>query len=168
MAKQRNELSEKQWQAISLLKSGMARKDVAKECGWKIDYFKKLCSGDISTCGYTADLFKKELLKVVAEQAEDTKALVEENTLTVQRMIKFELGELEKKQADKKSLSLEEQKLICTLTNSISNCKPTVSVGSIAYSYTQGLTPEELLHEFTRLTSIAESSFNRRPVQEPE
>ena len=59
----RGKLSEKHWQAIKLLRSGISRKEVAALMGWSYDYFKDLCSGDVSKCGFTAELFNNAIKK---------------------------------------------------------------------------------------------------------
>lgn len=159
--KQAETLSEKHWQALKLIEEGLARKAVAGKMGWSPDYFKKLCAGDIENCGYTADLFKKELNKVEEKRDEATKVLIKENVSTAQGLIQSVLAEFK----SKKKLKEEEKKLLATLTNALNKSTPSVNIKNLSYSYTQGLTPEELIYEYERLRSITESSFNSRRVQ---
>lgn len=160
----RGELSEKHWKALKLLEQGLERKDVAAQCGWGPDYFAELCAGDIEKVGYTADLFKKELQKITAKGEEETKTLIKENIKVAQRLVKRTLIELEAK----KKPTEAEKKLIVSLNNTLNKSTPSVSIGSLSYSYTQGLKPEELIYEFTRLRAIAEGSFDRRGVQDSQ
>lgn len=159
----KNELTEKHWQALKLIESGMARKDVAVKIGWGPDYFKKLCSGD-PCVGTAADLFKKEVQKIESKRDEDTKALVKVNIQDAQEQVKRVLSEFK----SKKRLNYDDKKILVTLTNALNKSTPPVNIKNLSYSYTSGLTPEELIHEFTRLKSIAESSFDRRAVQKPD
>lgn len=159
--KPKGKLEEKHWQALKLLEAGEARKTVAEKIGVGINYFNDLCNGNIETAGITADLFKKELSKISAKREENIKLLVKENQETCQGQIKRALNDLK----SKKRLGYDDKKLLASLNNSLNKSTPAVSIGSLSYSYTSGLTPEELIHEFTRLKSIAESSFDRRPVQ---
>lgn len=160
--KQKTELSEKHWQALRMIEEGVARKDVAAKMGWGVDYFKKLCCGDVSTVGYTADIFKKQLQQIESKIEEETKALVKENTCLAQEQVKRVLKEFK----SKKRLNYDDKKLLSTLTNVLNNSTPAVSIKNLSYSYVSGLTAEDLLHEFTKLKSIAEASFNRGRVQE--
>lgn len=163
MGRLRAELSEKHWQALRLLEEGMSRNDVAVKIGWSQDHFKKICQGDISSAGYTADLFKKELQKISVKQEEETRNLVKDNIRIAQLLVKDTLADIivKKKKTD------VDKKLIVSLTNALNKSTPSVSIGTLSYSYTQGLKPEELIHEFTRLKTIAEGSFDRRGVQTP-
>ena len=61
MGAPRGKLSEKHWQAIKLLRAGFSRREVATRIGWSLDYFQDLCSGNVSKCGFTAELFHQEL-----------------------------------------------------------------------------------------------------------
>lgn len=153
-------LEDKHWQALKMLEAGEARKIVAEKMGVGINYFNDLCNGNIQSAGLTADLFKKELQKIQSTRDENIKKLVKENVETCQGLIRRTLLELK----SKKRLNHEEKKLLATMTNALNKSTPTVSIGNLSYSYTTGLTPEELIHEFTRLKSIAESSFDRRGV----
>ncbi len=162
--KQSTKLSEKQLQALELIKGGMPRKEVAAQMGWGIDYFKKLCSGDIDSGGYIADIFKKELQKIEADKDENIKVLVRDNIETAQSLIRISLAELKAK----KKLDNVEKKLLTAFTNSLNKSTPAVNIKSLSFSYTKGLTPEELIHEFSRLKGIAEGSFDGRGIQKTQ
>lgn len=164
MAKQKTKLSEKHLQALELIKGGMPRKEVAAQMGWSVDHFKKLCCGDIANCGYTADLFKKELQQIEEGKDENIKILVRDNTEAAQSLIRVALSEL----ATKKKLDYAEKKLLALLNNSLNKSTPKVNIKSLSFSYTKGLNPEELIHEFSRLKGIAEGSFDNRGVQKTQ
>ena len=163
MTRKRAELNERHWKALKLLEErNLSRKEIAAECGWKIDYFNELCAGNIEKVGYTAELFKTELKRIEKKHDDLIKKLVKANTIAAQELIHETLTELK----SKKRKDMEEKKLIATLTNCLAKSTPSMNVGNLSFSYTKGLNPEELIHEFRRLKTIAESSFDRRGVQE--
>jgi len=165
MAGKPGQLSEKHWKALALFEEGnLSRKEIAEAIGVSYDYLSELCSGDTSKAGQVAGLFKAEYLKIQKKHQEETKLLIEENTLSAQLAIKRVLDEL----LLKKKLTSEDKKLISMYTNALAKCQPNVSVGSVSFSYVKGMTPEELIHEFKRLKSIAESSFDRRAIPDSE
>jgi hypothetical protein len=157
--KPKNELSEKHWQALKLIEEGVSRKEVASRMGWGPDYLKKLCCGDVQAAGTAADLFKKQIIQIEEKLEEESRILVKHNSLVAQEQVKRILHEIN----SKKKLTYDDKKTVASLTGILNNSTPKVSIGNLSYSYTQGLSAEDLLHEFTRLKSIAESSFNRSP-----
>lgn len=158
MGRKQTGLSEKHWQALKLIEEGALNyKEIAKQIGWGEDYFFDLRSGNVERAGHAADLFAKEMQKIDAKNDSIARSLIKENIVTAQELLKRALADLKSKEV----MSHEDKKLLGTLTNCLSKSIPNVSVDSLAYSYTKGLTPEELIHEFTRLKAIAESSFDR-------
>lgn len=155
---QRTELSEKHWQAIKLSEDGTLNYgEIAEKVGWSREYFYELRSGNVEVAGAIAPLFQQEYKKVEEKRDINIRRLVKENTEVAQSIIKEDLAELK----SKKKRTLEEKKLIGTLQNALSKCTPSVSVGSVSFSYVQGLNAEDLLRECRRLKGIAEQSFNR-------
>jgi len=154
----RGELSEKHWQALKLLGQGLPRKEVAAHMKWSYDYLGDLCAGDISKAGYTAELFKKQVMKTEETRDENTNTLIKVNALLIQELIFRVLKELEAK----RKLSMDDKRLIVALCNSLNKSKAQTEVKSVAYSYVDGLTPEEMIYEYQRLTAIAENSFNNK------
>ena len=163
MGNQKTRLTETHLQALKLLEEGNLNfNEIAEKCGWSRDFFYYLRSGNIEKCGYIADVFQKEWKQIEVKRDSAIKALVKENSLLAQDLIRTTLTELK----SKSRRTLDEKKLLGTLTNALSKCTPSVSVGSLSLSYTKGYTPEEMIHEFKRLKTIAESSFDRRGVSE--
>jgi len=158
----KTELSEKHWKALGLLENGMLRKDVATKLGYKRDYLDKLCVGNVTKCGKVATLFKSEYLKVQKKHAEETKQLVADNMKKAQELI----GEVFTEIKGKKKKTDADKKILSMYTNAVAKCQPTQDVKNISYSYTKGLTAEELIHEFKRLKTLAESSFERGGISE--
>jgi len=163
--KQKGELSEKQWKALKLFEiGGLSRKEIAAQIGWKDDYLNELCAGDIERGGLSADLFKKEYDQIAEKRDENIKALTREGTEAALTNILSSLKKLQEKEKSEE-LTDNEIKMSGTLLNAISNNAPAVSIKNLSYSYTAGLTAEDLIHEFVKLKSITEASFNRRRVQ---
>jgi len=160
----KTELSEKQWEALALLQKGVPRKEVAVAIKVSLDYLNKLCSGNVTKCGKVATLFKAEYLKVQKKNAEETKLLVAGNMKKAQELIGSVFDELGKK----KKLSQEDQKMVSMYTNALARCQPSDSAKNVSFSYVKGLSAEELIHEFKRLKTIAESSFETRKRVEIE
>ena len=151
-------LNEKHWEALKLLESGLTRKEVAAKMGWSEDHFNDMCQGNPRSIGQAADLFKKELQKLETKRDDNIKFLVARNIEAAQTLIQASLDEYK----GRKRFTQEEKKLITTINNSLNKSTPAVNIKSLSYSYTQGLTPEDLIHEFQRLKSIAEISFSKR------
>ena len=135
----------------------MPRKDVAKEIGWTKPHLDFLCVGDVQHAGGVAVLFKDEYLKGVLKSADETKKLIQANVKTAQGLIAEVFAEIK----GKKKKTDADKKLLSLYTNALAKFTPAVSVKNLSYSYTKGLLPEELVHEFKRLTTIAEASFDR-------
>lgn len=160
--KPKGTLSEKHYQALKLLDEGeLSKKEIALQLGWTQDYFTKLCTGDITSLGQTADLFKKEYQKAEGKKDDDIKNLVKTNTRIIQSLILRTVKEFE----SKPKLNHDEKKLLGTLNNSMAKTTPTTSIKNLSYSYISALTPQELIYEYERLRAIAESSFNRKRIQ---
>lgn len=156
------ELLDKHWQALKMLEAGdMSKKDIAAKINVSPEYFSALINGDISKAGLIADLFKKEYSKIASKREDNIKAAVKENQEVCQAQMRRVLKELQ----GKKRLNHEEKKLLGLYNNSLNKSTPNVNIKNLSYSYTTGMTPEELIHEFGRLKAIAEGSFERRAVQ---
>ena len=164
MAGKPGQLSEKHWKALRLFEQGgHSRQEIANAIGVGIDYFNHLVSGDVSVAGQVALLFKEEWQRVEDKRDENIKRLVKENTEIVQATMNRVAKELQ----SKKKLSHEEKKLLNMYNNSLATNTPAVSIKNLSYSYVSGLTAEDLMHEFAKLKTVAEASFNRRGVPGP-
>lgn len=162
----RGELTEKHWKILKLLEEGgRTRKDIAKAVGIGEDYLAELCAGNIEKAGHVAVLFKKEYDVIGAKRDENIRELHREATQIAISNILSILSDFQVKKA-KEGLTPEEKKLNGTLLNALSNNNSSVKINNLSYSYVSGLTPEEMLHEFTRLKSLTESSFNRGRIQD--
>lgn len=158
----KTELNDKHWKALGLLENGMLRKNVATAVGWKRDYLDKLCVGNTQVCGKGAILFKAEYLKIQKKHAEETTQLVADNMKKAQELI----GEVFAEIKGKKKKTDADKKILSMYTNAIAKCQPGQGAKNVSFSYTKGLTAEELIHEFKRLKTVAESSFERGGISE--
>lgn len=161
MTRKRAELNEKHWEALRLMREGkLTHKQIAAHVGWSVNYFQDLVQGKVDKCGYTAELFQKEIKEIEKDLVKNIKYMTKENL----SLALFEINRILKQLRDKKKLSFDDQKIIASLTTVLSKTTPQVEIGSVSYQYTKGLTPEELIHEFKRLKGIAESSFDRKGI----
>lgn len=158
----KTELSEKHWQALKLLEEGLlSRSEIAKAIGYSRDHLDHLCEGSVEACGKSAILFKEEYQKITKKKDNELKDLFKTNTATAHRLISRVFKDIE----GKNKITSDDRKILSMYTNALSRFQPTTSVQNLSYSYTSGLTAEELIHEFKRLKGIAESSFERGPIQ---
>lgn len=157
------ELSEKHWEVLEMLDNDISREDAAKAIKWTKKHLDHLCVGNVEKAGGVAVLFKAEYLKIRKKIADETDTLLKSNLKTSQKLMKEvfeEIGSKGKKKTD------ADKKILSMYTNAIAKCQPSVNIKNLSYSYTKGLTAEELMHEYKRLKGIAESSFNRGGVPE--
>jgi hypothetical protein len=140
----------------------MSRKDIAAEIGWTKQHLDYLCIGSVEKAGGVATLFKGEYMKIMAKVANETDTLLKSNLKMSQKLMREVFDEI----SDKKKKTAEDKKILSMYTNAIAKCQPNVNIKNLSYSYTKGLNAEELVHEFKRLKTIAESSFDRESIPE--
>ena len=162
------ELKEKHWQALKLIESGtLTLKQVAKQVGMSTDTLYDLHEGNTEKQGSVADLFQSELRKIEQKHAKEASKLLTSNKLHAQVLIEKILVGYKDKLDSIGSLTIDEKKLVGTLNNSLAKSTPNVEIGSLTYQYTKGLSAQELVHEFTRLRTIAEGASQRGAVSTP-
>ena len=155
-------LSEKQWKALELFEQDKSRKEVAKAVGVSERYLGYMCVGNVEKGGKVATLFKTQYSRIMEKSRQETNDLLDSNLKLGQKIMTDIMSDIDKK----KTKSPEDKKIISLYTNAIAKCKPATNIKNLSFSYTKGLDAEELMHEFKRLTTIAESSFNRGEVRE--
>lgn len=163
MAGKPGQLSENHWKALEMLDHDMERKDVAKAMGWTKNHLDQLCCGSVEKAGGVATLFKAEYMKIAQKIANETDTLLKSNLRTAQSLMKEVFEEIK----EKKRKTSEDKKILSMYANAIAKCQPNVNIKNLSYSYTKGLSAEELVHEFKRLKTIAEQSFDRERVPAP-
>ena len=157
------QLSPKHWKALELIEEGLLPiRQIAKLVGWSEWTLYELMSGNIQKTGTLGELFFSELKKLHARNVSKVKHLAKDN----QRLALIKLNE---RLRDLKSQPPTETitKEICKIIVSIGKIVPNVEINQ-SYSFTKGMTPEELVHEFNRLRSVAESTLDAKGVQSPE
>lgn len=159
--KPKTTLGYKQLKALALFKDGgKTQAEIALAADMSLSNLKSWIGGDTRVVGSLAVLFQKEWRKIDDERDENIKRLEKE---TNEKLMSLILRETETLSSQKK-LTNPEKRLLSLYKNALSSSKQSVNIKNLSYSYTQGLTPEDLIHEFTKLKGIAESSFNRRKI----
>ena len=155
-------LSEKHWQALKLIEEDHTRQQVADALGFKKNYLDCLCVGNVEKTGKVATLFKQEYSKIMEKSRKETDELLDSNLKMSQKLMRDVFTEI----SAKKTKTDADKKVLSMYTNAIAKCKPATNIKNLSFSYTKGLDAEELMHEFKRLKTIAESSFDRGGVSE--
>lgn len=150
-------LTPKHWKALTLLEEGtLTYTEIAAACGFKRDDFQQLCDGDCRD-GETAVLFKAELDKIAQRDWDKVKTLVKDN----KKLAMFKLNEwlrtCQKKKPDHIMIGQINKTLLA-----MGKATPALEIGS--FTYNEGMSPEDLVYEFKRLTSLARSALNTRGV----
>ena len=144
-------LSDKHLKALELIgRTDLKLKDVANAVGWKPDYLYDLYEGNTSKAGSVASLFSAECKKIDKEIEKRIKELLGKNKSLAMSIIHRVLNELDQKP----KLVKEDKFLVKSINDSLAKSTPKVEIGSVAYSYTQGYTAEQLIYEFQRLQSV--------------
>ena len=153
MAKPTEGLKPKHYKALELWEEGLlSLKEIATACKIPLDSMYDLFEGNSQKVGQTAHLFKAELDKITVRTASKIKTLVKDNKKLALMMMNERLKELRSDKNRGKAESLEINKILNTLSKST----PGVEIGSYhSISLTKGMTPEELVYEFRRLSAIA-------------
>jgi len=146
-------LKPKHWKALELWEEGLLSiKEISAACKIPIDSMYDLFEGNGQKMGNTAHLFKAEVDKITVRTASKIKVLVKDNKKIALIMMNERLKELRAREDRGKDESLEINKILNTLSKST----PGVEIGSLhSLSITRGMTPEELVYEFRRLSAIA-------------
>jgi hypothetical protein len=152
------QLSPKHWRALELIEEGnLSIKEIAKTVGWTPRTLYDLYEGNTQKTGPIGDLFTSELNKIQARNASKVKYLVKENKkLALIKMNEY-LRVLQSKRPGKR-VTEEINKVLLALAKAT----PNVEIGS--FSYTKGLSAEDLVNEFKRLNAVAQSALVGRPV----
>ena len=153
-------LSDKHWKALELIEEGkLTFKEIAEVVGFSVKSLYNLYEGTDSTGG-TGVLFHAEVEKISKKNVAKAKQLLDDNKTLAMRM----LNDVLKRKLSSEYQSDDDAKLITTINNSLSKSTPNVSISNTSFSYTKGLSAEELVHEFNKLRSLTEGASVRRTV----
>ena len=144
------QLPAKYVRALELLELGnISYKDIAKQSHIAESQFYDLIEGNSIQYGELGRMFNDELEKLHKRRDKEIRDLTKKNKKSTQYLIDRYLCEAHKRKK-------VDQSLISTLTsiaNALSKSTPNVEIGS--FSYTKGLSPEDIYAEFTRLSGLA-------------
>jgi hypothetical protein len=145
-------LQPKHWKALELWEEGLySIKEIAAACGMGYDSLLDLFEGNSQKMGELAHLFKAELDKINVRTTSKIKTLSKDNHKIALLMMNDRLKELNK--IKKKDVNVSKE--VTRIMNSLSKVTPSVEINSQSLSFTKGMTPEELVYEFRRLSAIA-------------
>ncbi len=151
-------LQAKHYKALELFEEGfLSIGEIAKTVGIPERMMYWLFEGNAEKAGSLAHLFKEELEKITNRSNAKIKQLTKDN----KKLALYKINEFLRKQQKKKADPTMMRELV-KIMNSHNKMTPGVEIG--AFNYTKGLSPEDLRHEFDRLTAIARSSLNPRGV----
>lgn len=162
MTKPKYELNDKALQALELYKTRtLTNKQIAEKVGWSEDHIVKMIAGDTATCGSSALLFSEQVKEIDREQAAHIKKLTKTTREAI--LAKFEEFALSYKS---KKTNREARKEMVSIMNAIGKITPNVEIGS--FSYTQGLSAEDLVNEFRRLKGMGSDGRGVLPAFQRE
>jgi hypothetical protein len=150
----------KQYQkALSLLEAGNhTYREIAKLCKINEQNFYDLIEGTYDRSKTTQDKFTEALQEIHKRRDKEIRDLVKSNKKATHLLINSWL-------IDQKKLKKVNNQLMPTVVsvaNALSKSTPNVEIGS--FSYTRGLSPEDIYAEFQRLSGLAS---DRGTIQAP-
>lgn len=154
------ELSPKHLQALELIKQGTLNYgQIAKIVGWSEAHLYDLIAGDTQKCGSTASLFQTEVDKIDAELVKKIRHLSKD----VRQGILAKFDEYIKGYQGKKT-NKQVRREMCSIMHAIAKVTPNVEIGS--FSYTKGLSAEDIFNEFRRLKGLGSDGRGVSPLTE--
>ena len=154
-------LAEHHLKAIQLIEEGKhTMKDIANAVGLAVTTLYDLYEGS-ERAGVAGQLFYAEIQKITKKNKKKMDELMGENKVLAMRIMNDCL---------KRKMALDYQndddvKLVTSIHNSLAKASVGVEINNTSYSYTKGLSAEDLMHEFNKLSSIAKGASVRRGVQ---
>lgn len=153
-----SELSPKHLQALELIRLGtLSYKQIAHAVGWSEPYLYDLIAGDTAKCGSSASLFAAEVDRIDAELMKKIKHLSKD----VKQGILAKFDEYVKQYQGKKT-NKQARREMCSIMHAIAKVTPNVEIGS--FSYTKGLSIEDIYNEFRRLKGLGSDGRGVSPL----
>ena len=123
------------------------------------DNLHDLIEGQTNT-GNVGILFQSEYRKMLARKASKIKGVLSNTQKLTLELLEQEVQRLSRKRHKSK----QDIKRIIEINNSLNKANPpSIEIANIAYS--KGLSEKDLIHEFKRLSTLAQAALNRRGVQ---
>jgi hypothetical protein len=149
MIKPKNELSPKHLKALELIRLGdKSYREIAREVGLSDNMLYDLIAGDTAKCGSAASLFAVEVDRIMAEKTKEIRALTKATQKNLFSVFHEYSNVIKNRKPDKETLGIA-----VSITNAIGKVTPNVEIGN--FSYTKGLSAEDLVNEFRRLKGLA-------------
>ena len=140
---------ERYTKALSLLEAGeLSYKQIAKTCGISEQVFYDLVEGD-KIKGEPARIFKEEFDKITKRWDKEIKDSIKKCKKKTYFLIDDYLSK--QKKVDKNDKAL--MSTLVSVANALAKGTPNVEIGS--FTYTKGLSPEDIYAEFKRLSGLA-------------
>ncbi len=163
------ELSPTHWRAIKLIvESNMSMKEIASVVGLQLNTLYKLAEGNPDT-RKTGQLFYEQIRHLSQKKSQKdsskTKDLILQNKWLCLQMINDYLY----RKIKLEHLSDDEIRIVVTILNSMYKTTPAEgALKSTSYSYIHGLSSEDMVMEFQRLTSILNGLATRKKASDSE
>ena len=149
-------LPEKYQQSLALIKEGkLSFKQIAHTCKINIDTFYALVEGKYTDSPAIQEKFTQALNEIGKQRDKEIRDSIKNCKKKTYYLIDSYLSNFKDLKKDAKEIAM-----ITTIANALAKSTPNVEIGSL--SYTQGLSAEDIIHEFNRLTAAA---FERRGLQ---
>ena len=152
-------LDKKYLKALSLLEAGnLTYREIAKQCSINIDTFYHLIEGDYKDSVAIQQKFTEILSEIQKRRDKEIKDLLKSNKKETHDLINRWL--LDQKRV--KSVPNKLMPTIVSVANALAKSTPNVEIGS--FSYTKGLSVEDIANEWQRLKGLAGSKVVGRGV----
>jgi hypothetical protein len=144
--------------ALDLIISGaLSYKDIATQCGFSADYLYQLVEGKEANRTKNGKLFYESLQKYEKQRDKEIKDIIKSNKKQCHMLINEYLGQVAKKKG-----RIQHIGALTGVANALSKSTPNVEIGS--FSYTKGLSAEDITNEWKRLQGIGRGSANRSRI----
>lgn len=160
MGKPAAQLGPKHYKALELIEEGtLTYKEIAHQIGVSEKTLYHLIEGNLEKEGTIASLFESEVKKITLRSQSKVRQLTHDNKKLALLQLNDRLKHLKKK----KKLDRDDSSELTKIINSLSKMTPTVEINSL--SIHKGLTERDVLHEFQRLTALANAALKGIAVQ---
>ena len=152
-------LPERYRKALALIEAGeLSHKDIASSCGIPLELFYSLCDGTAKNYGTIQEKFTEEYERISRQMDKDIRKLAKScRKKTLYLIYSYLTKHKDVKKTDKSLVST-----LTAIASGLSKVTPNVEIGS--FSYTKGLSAEDIYAEFKRLNGLAS---DRGAVQAP-
>jgi hypothetical protein len=143
-------LPEKYQKALSLLADGkLSYREIAIACNINVDEFYGLLEGTNTKSPHVQEKFTEEYERIVKQIDKDIRKLAK----SCRKQTLYLLNTFLSKHQDIKKSDHNTVRALTSIANGLSKVTPNIEIGS--FSYTKGLSPEDIYAEFKRLSGLA-------------